>query len=130
MEYEEFLDTKRKTFTESGFELNESKLNPLLKDFQKFAVKTALFKGKFALFFDCGLGKTFCQLEWAKHVKVNIDERIQKGLTKFFTNKEKAQIFANQTNSYVYDIYEDEKVEIKKGKYETRSVFAGYGVPK
>lgn len=69
MEYKKFLDTKRKTFTESGFELEESKLNQLLKDFQKFAVKTALYKGRFALFFDCGLGKTFCQLEWAKHVK-------------------------------------------------------------
>lgn len=70
MEYKNFLDTKRKTFTESGFELEETKLNQLLKDFQKFAVKTALYKGRFALFFDCGLGKTFCQLEWAKQVKI------------------------------------------------------------
>lgn len=68
--YLEFLGTKRKTFIESGFEISEKKLNPLLKDFQKFAVKIALLKGRFALFFDCGLGKTFCQLEWAKHVKL------------------------------------------------------------
>lgn len=69
MEYKNFLDTKRKTFISSGFELEESELNPMLKDFQKFAVKVALSKGRFALFFDCGLGKTFCQLEWAKQVK-------------------------------------------------------------
>ncbi|MES2382634.1 MAG: DNA methyltransferase [Bacteroidota bacterium] len=69
MEYKTFLESKRKTFLESGFSIDESELNTMLKDFQKFAVKIALFKGKFALFFDCGLGKTFCQLEWAKQVK-------------------------------------------------------------
>lgn len=68
MEYKQFLDTKRKTFIESGFELNESDLNKDLKDFQKYGIKTALFKGRFAFFFDCGLGKTFSQLEWSKQV--------------------------------------------------------------
>ena len=70
MEYEKFLETKRKTFLESGFEINESELNHNLKDFQKYGVKTALFKGRFAFFFDCGLGKTFSQLEWAKQVSI------------------------------------------------------------
>jgi DNA modification methylase len=70
MEYNKFLETKRKTFLESGFEINESDLNPLLKDFQKFGIKTALFKGRFAFFFDCGLGKTFSQLEWSKQVSI------------------------------------------------------------
>jgi DNA modification methylase len=68
IDYSSFLATKRKTFIESGFEISESALNPMLKDFQRFGVKTALSKGRFAFFFDCGLGKTFCQLEWAKHV--------------------------------------------------------------
>ena len=68
MKYKTFLETKRKTFLESGFEIDESKLNPLLKEFQKYGVKTALYKGKFAFFFDCGLGKTFSQLEWSKQV--------------------------------------------------------------
>lgn len=67
-EYTRFLETKRKTFLESGFTIDESELNPQLKDFQKFGVKTALFKGRFAFFFDCGLGKTFCQLVWAEQV--------------------------------------------------------------
>lgn len=75
-DYQKFLETKRKTFTESGFTIEESKLNPMLKDFQKFGVKTALFKGKFAFFFDCGLGKTFCQLEWAKQVSINTSKKV------------------------------------------------------
>ena len=75
-EYEQFLKTKRKTFLESGFEINENELNPLLKDFQKYGIKTALFKGKFAFFFDCGLGKTFSQLEWAKQVYNKTNKKV------------------------------------------------------
>jgi len=70
LDYEAFLETKRKTFIESGFEISENKLNKQLKDFQKFSVKVALQKGKFALFLDCGLGKTFCQIEWSKQVNI------------------------------------------------------------
>jgi DNA modification methylase/SepF-like predicted cell division protein (DUF552 family) len=75
-EYQKFLETKRKTFIESGFDLDESELNPMLKDFQKYGVKVALKKGKFAFFFDCGLGKTFCQLEWAKQVKKKTNKKV------------------------------------------------------
>ena len=76
MNYIDFLETKRKNFIESGFDISEDKLNPLLKDFQKFGIKTALFKGKFALFFDCGLGKTFCQLEWSKQVSIKTKKKV------------------------------------------------------
>ena len=75
-EYEKFLQTKRKNFVESGFEIDENQLNPLLKDFQLYGVKTALFKGKFAFFFDCGLGKTFSQLEWAKQVSIKTKSKV------------------------------------------------------
>jgi DNA modification methylase len=68
MNYQDFLETKKKSFVESGFEIDESSLNKNLFDFQKFAVKTALHKGKFALFFDCGLGKTLMQLSWSEAV--------------------------------------------------------------
>jgi len=67
-DYKDFLKTKRKTFIESGFEIDENQLNSNLFDFQKYAVKTALSKGRFALFFDCGLGKTLMQLSWADAV--------------------------------------------------------------
>jgi len=43
-------------------------LNGNLFDFQKYAVQIALKNGKFALFFDCGLGKTLMQLSWAEMV--------------------------------------------------------------
>lgn len=67
-DYLKFLESKQKTFIESGFEINENELNPLLKDFQKYGISVALKKGRFAFFFDCGLGKTFCQLEWSRLV--------------------------------------------------------------
>lgn len=66
-EYNKFLKAKLKLNSYSGFEVSESKLNPKLYDFQKFIVKKALECGKYAIFADCGLGKTFMQLEFAKH---------------------------------------------------------------
>ena len=75
-QYKEFLETKRKSFLESGFDIEESELNPNLKDFQKYGVKIALRKGKFAFFFDCGLGKTFCQSEWAKQVNKKTGKKV------------------------------------------------------
>jgi len=68
MNYQEFLATKKTTKIESGFDINESELNPLLFPFQKHIVKKALKNGKYAIFADCGLGKTFMQLEFANQV--------------------------------------------------------------
>jgi DNA modification methylase len=68
MNYDEFLETKKKSFIESGFEVDETTLNNSLFDFQKYAISTALQKGRFALFFDCGLGKTLMQLSWSEAV--------------------------------------------------------------
>ena len=67
-EYLKFLENKKKTRVVSGFDIDENSLNDLLFPFQKFCVKKALKAGKFALFEDCGLGKTIQQLEWAKQV--------------------------------------------------------------
>ena len=66
MNYTEFLEKKVKLHQESGFEVSD--LNPLLFDFQNHIVKLALKKGRFAIFADCGLGKTFMQLEFANKV--------------------------------------------------------------
>ncbi len=68
MEYKEFLETKEKYFVSSGFDIKDSKLNSNLFDFQRHVVKIALKKGRFALFEDCGLGKTIQQLSWAEAV--------------------------------------------------------------
>ena len=67
-EYLEFLEKKKQQRVESGFSVDESELNPSLFPFQKYCVKRALEAGKFAMFEDCGLGKTIQQLEWAHHV--------------------------------------------------------------
>lgn len=76
MNYNEFLKTKEKQFIESGFEVLENDLNPLLKDFQKYGISVALKKGRFAFFFDCGLGKTFCQLEWSRLVSEKTNQKV------------------------------------------------------
>jgi hypothetical protein len=68
MTYDEFLLQKKKSFVDAGFNISLDELNPLLFPFQKFCVQTALRKGKFAFFEDCGLGKTFQQLEWANQI--------------------------------------------------------------
>lgn len=74
MKYEEFLESKKKGFIESGFEPNE--LNPNLFDFQEYIVRTALRKGRFAIFADCGLGKTLMQLSWADAVNKHTGSKV------------------------------------------------------
>lgn len=66
MNYQEFLQSKLKKALPNGFEVDASELNPMLFDFQKIGVLHALSHGRFALFEDCGLGKTFQFLEWAR----------------------------------------------------------------
>jgi DNA modification methylase len=66
--YDEFLNKKKKNIIETGFNLLDSNVHPTLFPFQKHIVKIAIRKGRYAIFADCGLGKTFMQLEWAKHV--------------------------------------------------------------
>lgn len=66
--YLEFLESKQKSHVFSGFDVNESELNKDMFPFQKFITKRALRAGKYAIFADCGLGKTLMQLEWAHKV--------------------------------------------------------------
>ena len=70
-EYLEFLDTKQKAHIFSGFDIDENDLNKKMFPFQKFITKRALKAGKYAIFADCGLGKTLMQLEWANQVNKN-----------------------------------------------------------
>jgi len=71
MTYEQFLDQKRVKVTPSGFSIEETELNASLFQFQKYIVKKSLHKGKYAIFADCGLGKTLMQLEWATRVVIH-----------------------------------------------------------
>ena len=76
MQYSEFLKNKSVEHRASGFGIGESELNPLLFDWQKVLVRWALFKGRAALFEDCGLGKTPQQLEWANRVHIKTGKDI------------------------------------------------------
>lgn len=76
MNYQEFLESKSKKISESGFKIADNELNTYLFPFQKYIVKTALQKGKYAIFADCGLGKTLMQLEWANQVNKNTNKPV------------------------------------------------------
>lgn len=69
-DYLKFLEQKKVHHADSGFDVNDSELNKNLFDFQRHIVKTAIRKGKYAIFADCGLGKTLMQLEWANQVSL------------------------------------------------------------
>jgi len=68
-EYLNFLNKKKQSVMSLGFDISQDELHPILFDFQKYIVQKALANGRYAIFAACGLGKTFCQLEWAKHVQ-------------------------------------------------------------
>lgn len=76
VKYEEFLKTKQKSIIESGFNIDDSDLNPMLFDFQKFTIKRALKAGKYAVFADTGQGKTAMQLSIANQVLKHTSENV------------------------------------------------------
>jgi hypothetical protein len=67
MDYKSFLESKRLTAPPAGL-AEVQDLHPSLFDWQAAIVRWALKRGRAAMFADCGLGKTFMQLEWARHI--------------------------------------------------------------
>ena len=74
MEYNEFIQSKKHLTGNFGFDVNY--LPDIAFDFQKFIVKRALNAGKYAIFADCGLGKTLMQLEWAHRVSIHTNRPV------------------------------------------------------
>jgi len=68
--YESFLESKRIEAKLSGVDVCLDDINPILFEFQRDVVAWALRKGRAAVFLECGLGKTFIQLEWARILAV------------------------------------------------------------
>ena len=66
MEYLDFLATKVQNHGKYGIEVNPDKVHPKLFLFQRDVTIWGLRKGRCAFFLGCGLGKTYCQLEWAR----------------------------------------------------------------
>jgi len=66
--YAEFLAHKARREWQHGLTVATSAVHPMLHDWQARIVTWAARKGRAAVFADCGLGKTFIQLEWARLV--------------------------------------------------------------
>ncbi|MCA1571173.1 MAG: helicase [Chloroflexi bacterium] len=66
MSYSEFLACKARRFGAAGRDVATDDVHSLLYDWQREGVRWAVSKGRCALFWDCGLGKTFAQVEWAR----------------------------------------------------------------
>ncbi len=64
--YDNFLNGKAQLSGKFGFKPDY--MPDFLFDFQKSLVDWAVNKGKAAIFADCGLGKTVCELVWAQNI--------------------------------------------------------------
>jgi hypothetical protein len=66
MGYSDFLESKTQRLAPSGF--SPEPMNPRMRPGQVMVTDQALRAGKFAIFADCGLGKTLDELEFAQQV--------------------------------------------------------------
>lgn len=66
MSYAEFLAAKTRRAGRVGRDVTTLDVHPMLHEWQAEAVVWAVGTGRCALFWDCGLGKTFAQIEWAR----------------------------------------------------------------
>lgn len=73
-EYDEFIRSKIREAPQVGFEPYEW-TGPLF-DFQKELTTRAIRAGRYAIFADCGLGKTLMQLEWQHQIKRHTGGRV------------------------------------------------------
>lgn len=74
MDYKEFLETKKHTIGEFGFEPNY--IPSIAFDFQQFIIEKAIKKGRMAIFADTGLGKTLIQLSIAKNIINHTNKKV------------------------------------------------------
>jgi hypothetical protein len=73
-EYEKFLESKRHSIGNFGFEANY--IPDIAFDFQKFVIEKAILKGRSAVFLDTGLGKTLVQLSLAKNIVNHTNKKV------------------------------------------------------
>ena len=74
MKYEAFVANKLSKVPPTGLAVVPP-LSPLLFPFQRDMVSWALRRGRAAIFADCGLGKTICELTWAQAVAEHTGKR-------------------------------------------------------
>ena len=111
MQYKEFLKTKEKNFISSGFKVKDKDLNINLFDFQKHILKIALEKGRFAIFADCGLGKTLMQLSWAECIFQKTNKKVLILAPLAVVNQTKNEATKFNINIDSFDIYNFEQLK-------------------
>jgi superfamily II DNA or RNA helicase len=74
MEYKDFLESKRHTIGNFGFDVNY--LPDIAFDFQKLIIEKAVKKGRIAVFADTGLGKTLIQLSIANNIIRHTNKKV------------------------------------------------------
>ena len=74
MNYEEFLESKKHSIGDFGFQANY--IPDIAFDFQKFIIEKAIKKGRYAIFADTGLGKTLIQLSIAKNIINHTNKKV------------------------------------------------------
>lgn len=74
MEYKEFLESKRHSIGEFGFDANY--IPEIAFDFQKYVIEKAVKKGRIAVFLDTGLGKTLVQLSIANNIIRHTNKKV------------------------------------------------------
>lgn len=74
MEYKEFIENKKHSIGNSGFECNY--IPDIAFDFQQFIIEKAVKKGRIAIYADTGLGKTLIQLSIAKNIINHTNKKV------------------------------------------------------
>jgi ERCC4-related helicase len=72
--YEEFLNSKRHSIGDFGF--NPNFIPNMAFDFQQFIIEKAVKKGRMAIFADTGLGKTLIQLSIAQNIVNHTNKKV------------------------------------------------------
>ena len=74
MEYQKFLENKKHSIGNFGFDANY--IPDIAFDFQKYIIEKAILKGRTAIFADTGLGKTLIQLSIAKNIINHTNKKV------------------------------------------------------
>ena len=74
MEYKDFLEKKKHSIGNFGFDANY--IPDIAFDFQKHIIEKAVKKGRIAIFADTGLGKTLIQLSIAKNIINHTNKKV------------------------------------------------------
>ena len=111
MNYTEFIESKIETAPISGFEIDDSEINPILKPHQRAAVKWAIAGGRRGLFESFGLGKTIQELEIARIITKHKGGKaliiLPLGVRQEFTN-DAVNLLGMEAPQYIKSQYEAE----------------------